>query len=102
MPRAPGRDATRDFEDVGHSNDARARLDSLVIGTVRPATSAELRVSLAAGEAANGKGAVEDGPVSWLGRGNAGVLKTVGAASAASAAIIVLAYAVQRYSVMRK
>lgn len=40
-----GRDATREFEDVGHSGGARARLDSLVIGTVRPATNEELRIS---------------------------------------------------------
>lgn len=40
-----GRDATREFEDVGHSADARAQLETLVIGTVRQATDEELRIS---------------------------------------------------------
>ncbi|KAI0562487.1 Cytochrome B5 [Gracilaria domingensis] len=40
-----GRDATREFEDVGHSSDARSQLDHLVIGTLRPATDEELRIS---------------------------------------------------------
>lgn len=40
---ASGRDATREFEDVGHSDDARAQLDTLFVGNVRPATEEELR-----------------------------------------------------------
>lgn len=38
-----GRDATREFEDVGHSAEARAQLDDLRIGDVRPATEEELK-----------------------------------------------------------
>lgn len=30
-----GRDSTTEFEDVGHSNDARSKLDTLVIGIIR-------------------------------------------------------------------
>lgn len=37
-----GRDATREFEDVGHSEDARAQLKELYIGDLRPATEEEL------------------------------------------------------------
>lgn len=34
-----GQDATREFEDVGHSNEARSRLDSLVIGLLHTSTT---------------------------------------------------------------
>lgn len=37
-----GRDATREFEDVGHSADARAMLDDYYVGDVREATDEEL------------------------------------------------------------
>ena len=37
-----GRDATREFEDVGHSSDARAQLADLCIGAVRAPTAEEL------------------------------------------------------------
>lgn len=37
-----GRDATREFEDVGHSDGARRQLDDLYIGDLRDATPAEL------------------------------------------------------------
>lgn len=40
---ASGRDATREFEDVGHSDDARAQLETLLLGNVRPATEDEMR-----------------------------------------------------------
>lgn len=39
---ASGRDATREFEDVGHSGDARAQLDELLIGDLREPTEEEL------------------------------------------------------------
>lgn len=37
-----GRDATREFEDVGHSQEARAQLEDLVIGELREPTEEEL------------------------------------------------------------
>ncbi len=37
-----GRDATREFEDVGHSDSARAQLEKLVIGVLREPTEEEL------------------------------------------------------------
>lgn len=40
---ASGRDATREFEDVGHSDDARAQLETMLVGNVRPATQEELQ-----------------------------------------------------------
>jgi len=36
-----GRDATREFEDVGHSGEARAQLEELFIGELRDATPEE-------------------------------------------------------------
>ena len=39
-----GGDATRQFEDVGHSSDARAQLEDLVIGTLREPTEEEQRI----------------------------------------------------------
>ena len=36
-----GRDATREFEDVGHSSEARAQLENLLIGTLREPTPEE-------------------------------------------------------------
>ncbi|CAN8073270.1 unnamed protein product [Agarophyton chilense] len=37
-----GRDATREFEDVGHSSDARAQLAELLIGDLRDPTPEEI------------------------------------------------------------
>lgn len=37
-----GRDATREFEDVGHSDEARTQLEPLLVGTLRAATVEEL------------------------------------------------------------
>lgn len=45
-----GGDATREFSDVGHSNDAREKLDGLQIGVAREATSAEIAEEAAAVE----------------------------------------------------
>jgi cytochrome b5 len=50
MLDSSGRDATREFEDVGHSGEARAQLNELLIGTLRDPTPDE--VSAAAEEAA--------------------------------------------------
>lgn len=46
--RNEGRDATRDFEDVGHSADARERLDKLVVGSLRAPTVEEREAQAAA------------------------------------------------------
>lgn len=42
MLDSSGRDATREFEDVGHSGEARAQLEELHIGDLRPPTEEEL------------------------------------------------------------
>lgn len=99
---AAGRDATREFDDVGHSGDARARLDGLVIGEVRAATDDELRIARSGGAAARGgkgggiaaRGA--DLAASWA-RENGDALKRAGMWGAAAAAVVVAAVAVQRY-----
>lgn len=40
-----GRDATREFEDVGHSSEARSQLSTLYIGDVRDPTEEELQLA---------------------------------------------------------
>lgn len=40
-PLRTGRDATREFEDVGHSTEARSHLDELLIGFLREPTEEE-------------------------------------------------------------
>jgi cytochrome b5 len=42
MLDSSGRDATREFEDVGHSTDARSQLKELLIGTLRDPTPEEV------------------------------------------------------------
>ncbi|GAB0490561.1 hypothetical protein MMPV_001798 [Pyropia vietnamensis] len=42
---ATGRDATQEFEDVGHSREARAQLAEMVIGVSRPPTPEEAAVA---------------------------------------------------------
>lgn len=42
MIDSSGRDATREFEDVGHSGDARRQLEDMLIGTLREPTEEEL------------------------------------------------------------
>lgn len=96
-----GRDATREFEDVGHSGDARARLDTLVIGTVRPATDEELRISRG-GEGRNGKITVRSSiraeeALTWV-QDNISTLKKVGAVGAAGAVVLGMAIMLQRYT----
>mmetsp|Transcript_11508 Transcript_11508/g.20800 ORF Transcript_11508/g.20800 Transcript_11508/m.20800 type:complete len:141 (-) Transcript_11508:1455-1877(-) len=41
MLDSSGRDASREFEDVGHSGDARAQLSQLLIGKLREETEEE-------------------------------------------------------------
>lgn len=43
MLDSSGRDATREFEDVGHSGEARAQLEELLIGRLREPTEDERR-----------------------------------------------------------
>jgi predicted heme/steroid binding protein len=45
MLASAGRDASREFEEVGHSSDARVRLHELCIGTLRDATAGEVRLA---------------------------------------------------------
>lgn len=47
-----GGDASQEFNDVGHSADARARLESMTIGEVREPTAKELRAEAKAVAAA--------------------------------------------------
>lgn len=58
-----GRDATREFEDVGHSNEARAQLAGLLVGDLREPTEEELaaaeeyeKIRVAAAAAGGGGG----------------------------------------------
>mmetsp|Transcript_16005 Transcript_16005/g.34636 ORF Transcript_16005/g.34636 Transcript_16005/m.34636 type:complete len:138 (+) Transcript_16005:61-474(+) len=41
MVDSSGRDATREFEDVGHSGDARSMLSGMLVGTLREDTPEE-------------------------------------------------------------
>lgn len=50
MLDSSGRDATREFEDVGHSGEARAQLASLLVGTLREPTVEELAAAKEANE----------------------------------------------------
>lgn len=52
MLDSSGRDATREFEDVGHSGEARSQLEDLLIGTLRAPTDEE-KEAAAAEEALN-------------------------------------------------
>jgi cytochrome b5 len=45
MVDSSGRDATREFEDVGHSGEARAQLKELLIGALREPTEEELAIA---------------------------------------------------------
>lgn len=85
---------------MGHSGDARARLDTLVIGTVRPATDEELRISRG-GEGATGKVAVcnsvnAEVALAWV-HDNVSTLKKVGVLGAAGAVVLGMAIMLQRY-----
>lgn len=60
MIDSSGRDATREFEDVGHSGEARAQLADLRIGTLREPTAAE--VATAAEEEARNPSVAPESP----------------------------------------
>ncbi|CAN8067938.1 unnamed protein product [Agarophyton chilense] len=98
-----GRDATREFEDVGHSSDARSQLEQLVIGTVRPATIEELRISRSGGgggEKRGGGSGYDSGEVlrEWLNEKTRSIGR-VGAVGAIGAGVIVAAIMIRRYGV---
>lgn len=59
-----GRDATREFEDVGHSGDARAQLKELFVGDLREPTEAE--VAEAAEEALTCNDKPKNMPSAWV------------------------------------
>lgn len=66
-----GRDATREFEDVGHSSDARSQLDDLFIGDLREPTAEEVEKAeeeaKSRGEAIQGEaGGLGTSVVKWL------------------------------------
>lgn len=66
-----GRDATREFEDVGHSSDARAQLAELQIGELRDPTPEEIALAeqeaRERGESAEAqKGGVVSALAKWL------------------------------------
>lgn len=98
--RNTGRDATREFEDVGHSGDARSRLDTLIIGTVRTSTDDELRASRA-GSGATGK-SLEELMVSrevvyeWV-KDHLNSFKRAGTIGLASVAVFAAAMFLKRY-----
>eukprot|EP00180_Rhodochaete_pulchella_P000202 Plantae.Rhodophyta-Rhodochaete_pulchella.ctg1140.p3 GENE.Plantae.Rhodophyta-Rhodochaete_pulchella.ctg1140~~Plantae.Rhodophyta-Rhodochaete_pulchella.ctg1140.p3 ORF type:complete len:160 (+),score=33.24 Plantae.Rhodophyta-Rhodochaete_pulchella.ctg1140:40-480(+) len=83
-----GRDATREFEDVGHSSDARKQLDELYLAPLRPMTDDEKAI---AEEDAKRKGdsSVKSGTVSPL----LGVLKYV-----FPVVILAIAYVIRKYT----
>lgn len=99
-----GRDATREFEDVGHSGDARAQLESLVIGTIRPASDEELRISRgAAGIAGKPSSGItnRDTVLAWA-QDNVATIKKYGALGVAGATVLAFAFFVQRYNSGRR
>lgn len=91
-----GRDATREFEDVGHSADARTQLEKLVIGTIRPATEEELRISKLPGGAGRKKrqASTLKADVSQWVEEHSSQIKTAGQAAAAA---LVVVYISRRY-----
>lgn len=82
-----GRDATREFEDVGHSGEARSQLEDLYIGELREPTEEELRVAEEEAKI-KGEAAKKSGASSWL--------KTVGR-WALPVGLIVIAYVIRNY-----
>lgn len=85
---ASGRDATREFEDVGHSDEARAQLSELFVGNLRRATEEEMRQ---AAEEAKLRGESSSKPASTT------VFKSL-AKWFLPLALLVLAYAIRKYS----
>ncbi|KAF8638571.1 hypothetical protein AX17_002113 [Amanita inopinata Kibby_2008] len=56
-----GQDATEAFEDVGHSDEARALLPGMYVGDIDPGSGANLKSAAAAAQANKVSGAVEQG-----------------------------------------
>jgi len=56
-----GQDATEAFEDVGHSDEARALLPDMFIGDFEKGSEVKLKSGAAAAQAARVSGAVEQG-----------------------------------------
>ncbi|PFH49254.1 hypothetical protein AMATHDRAFT_63530 [Amanita thiersii Skay4041] len=54
-----GQDATEAFEDVGHSDEARALLPGMYVGDIDPATGTSLKSAAAAAQASKVAGAVQ-------------------------------------------
>lgn len=95
-----GRDATREFEDVGHSMEARSRLDGLVIGSVRSAADDEQRTSRT-GRSSSRKAAVtmslsRTAIYDWV-NGHVTLLRRVGTIGVAGAAVLATAVILRRY-----
>ncbi|KAF8204605.1 cytochrome b5-like heme/steroid binding domain-containing protein [Pholiota molesta] len=56
-----GQDATEAFEDVGHSDEARALLPAMLVGDFEQGESSNLKSGAAAAQASRVAGAVESG-----------------------------------------
>ncbi|KJA29697.1 hypothetical protein HYPSUDRAFT_229492 [Hypholoma sublateritium FD-334 SS-4] len=56
-----GQDATEAFEDVGHSDEARALLPDMLVGDFEKGTDSQLKSGAAAAQATRVAGAVEQG-----------------------------------------
>jgi len=56
-----GQDATEAFEDVGHSDEARALLPDMLIGDFEPGSNLKLKSGAAAAQESRVGGAVEQG-----------------------------------------
>lgn len=95
--RYSGHDATREFEDVGHSGDARKYLDKLVIGSVRPATDEELRIARVPGKTPAKKKRDAITYVNEVSAWIAAHSKLIKHASASSAVALVAIFLARRY-----
>lgn len=94
--RTIGRDATRDFEDVGHSPDATAQIEQFVIGVVRQPTPQELHTSKTSSKSPERKkasSATLSDASKWI-SDNSTCIKQI---AAASAAVVVAVFIARRY-----
>lgn len=82
---------------MGHSADARQRLDELVIGTVRPATDSELRISRGTGSQEESVAQRSKIAVMWAGE-QLGGWKKASVFSIAGVVVIGAALAMHRYT----
>lgn len=101
---AIGRDATREFEDVGHSGDAREQLETLVIGTVRPSSDEELRISREGGGGGGKQSfamSTRDSALAWT-QDNMATIKKYGTIGVAGATVLGFALFMQRYISSRR